>query len=162
MLKIKGPNVMLGYMNRPEATAEAINDGWYNTGDVARVDENGFIEITGRQSRFSKIGGEMVPHIRIEQEITRIIDDDDTDDPEILCAVTAVPDAKKGERLIVLHKPMTRSVKEVQDELQKVGFPNLWIPSSDSFVEVECIPLLGTGKLDLRALKDAAIEKFGS
>ena len=103
LLRIKGPNVMLGYLNQPEKTAEVIIDGWYNTGDIAKIDDDGFIEITGRQSRFSKIGGEMVPHIRVEEELTRIIDDDLTDEPEILCAVTSVPDTKKGERLIVLH-----------------------------------------------------------
>ncbi|MEQ9407083.1 MAG: acyl-[ACP]--phospholipid O-acyltransferase [Fuerstiella sp.] len=160
MLRIKGPNVMLGYLNHPEKTAEVVLDGWYDTGDVARIDENGFIEITGRHSRFSKIGGEMVPHIRIEQEITRIIDVDDSDEPEILCAVTALPDSRKGERLIVLHRPLAKPVREILDELQKAGFPNLWIPSADSFVEVDRIPLLGTGKLDLRAVKEKAAAHF--
>ena len=161
LLRIKGPNVMLGYLNRPDKTAEVMKDGWYDTGDIARLDDDGFIEITGRQSRFSKIGGEMVPHIRIEQELTRIIDDDLADEPEILCAVTAVPDAKKGERLIVLHKSFTRPVRQVLDELQQAGLPNLWIPSADSFLEMENIPLLGTGKLDLKAVKDVAMEKYG-
>ena len=161
VLHIKGPNVMLGYLNRPDKTAEVLKDGWYNTGDIAMIDEDGFIEITGRQSRFSKIGGEMVPHIRIEQELTRIIDDDLADEPEILCAVTAVPDAKKGERLIVLHKSFTKPLRQVLDELQQAGLPNLWIPSADSFLEMENIPLLGTGKLDLKAVKDVAMEKFG-
>ncbi len=160
MLKIKGPNVMLGYLNHPEKTAELIVDGWYTTGDLAVIDDDGFIKITGRQSRFSKIGGEMVPHIRIEQEITRIIDEDPNDEPEILCAVTAVPDAAKGERLIVLHKPMKRTAREITDRLQAAGLPNLWIPGNDSFLEVEQIPLLGTGKLDLRGIKDMAMKHF--
>ncbi len=160
LLRIKGPNVMMGYLNRPEKTAEVIIDGWYDTGDIGRIDEDGFIEITGRQSRFSKIGGEMVPHIRIEQELMRIIDDDLTEEPEILCAVTAVPDAKKGERLIVLHKPFTKPISQVLNELQEAGLPNLWIPSTDSFMEMEHIPLLGTGKLDLKAVKDTAMEHF--
>jgi len=151
---------MMGYLNRPEKTAEVIIDGWYDTGDIGRIDEDGFIEITGRQSRFSKIGGEMVPHIRIEQELMRIIDDDLTEEPEILCAVTAVPDAKKGERLIVLHKPFTKPISQVLNELQEAGLPNLWIPSTDSFMEMEHIPLLGTGKLDLKAVKDTAMEHF--
>lgn len=161
ILKIKGPNVMLGYLNKPDKTAEVLKDGWYNTGDIARIDDDGFIEITGRQSRFSKIGGEMVPHIRIEQELTRIIDDDLTDEPEILCAVTAVPDAKKGERLIVLHKPFTKPMSKVLDELKEAGLPNIWIPSADSFREMDNIPLLGTGKLDLKSVKDKALELFG-
>ena len=161
LLRIKGPNVMLGYLNRPDKTAEVIADGWYDTGDIGKIDDDGFIEITGRQSRFSKIGGEMVPHIRIEQELTRIIDDDLTDEPEILCAVTSVPDAKKGERLIVLHKPFKKPISLVLTELQQAGLPNLWIPSTDSFLELENIPLLGTGKLDLKAVKETALEHYG-
>ena len=102
----------------------------------------------------------MVPHVRIEQELTRILDEDDTDQPEVLCAVTAVPDAKKGERLIVLHRPTKRTIPEVIDELQKAGLPNLWIPSQESFREVESLPLLGTGKLDLHSLKQVAIEAY--
>ena len=140
------------------------------------IDEEGFIRITGRQSRFSKIGGEMVPHIRIEQEIARIIDDtpenetltgqtlngqtpneDASGDAEIMCAVTAVPDSSKGERLVVLHKPMQKSAREIIDQLQLAGLPNLWIPSSNCFLEVTQIPLLGTGKLDLRAIKETAL-----
>jgi len=157
MLKIKGPNVMLGYLNHPEKTAELIQDGWYTTGDLAMIDDEGFIQITGRPSRFSKIGGEMVPHIRIEQEIARIIDETPNDEHDIVCAVTAVPDASKGERLIVLHKPMQKSVREITDQLQQAGLPNLWIPSSNSFFEVSQIPLLGTGKLDLRGIKEMAM-----
>ena len=162
LIKVKGPNVMLGYLNQPEKTAEVIQDGWYNTGDIGRIDDEGFIEITGRQSRFSKIGGEMVPHIKIERELTRILDNDNTDEPQVLCAVTAVPDAKKGERLIVLHRPTTRPVRELIDELKKTGLPNLWIPSVESFREVESLPLLGTGKLDLHAMKQIAMASFPS
>jgi acyl-[acyl-carrier-protein]-phospholipid O-acyltransferase/long-chain-fatty-acid--[acyl-carrier-protein] ligase len=176
MLKIKGPNVMLGYLNHPEKTSELIQDGWYTTGDLGTIDDEGFIRITGRLSRFSKIGGEMVPHIRIEQEIARIIDDTPENatlagqtpngqstnegaagDVEITCAVTAVPDSAKGERLVVLHKPMQKSAREIIDQLQLAGLPNLWIPGSNSFLEVTQIPLLGTGKLDLRAIKETAL-----
>lgn len=103
----------------------------------------------------------MVPHIRIEQELTRILDDDLTDEPEILCAVTAVPDSKKGERLIVLHKACSKPIPQAIDELKACGLPNLWLPSQDSFLELEQIPLLGTGKLDLKAVKDVAIKHFG-
>ena len=161
ILKIKGPNIMLGYLNKPDKTAELIQDGWYNTGDMAKIDEDGFIEITGRQSRFSKIGGEMVPHIRIEQELTRILDDDLTDEPEVLCAVTAVPDAKKGERLIVLYKSCNKPIPQAIDELKACGIPNLWLPSQESFLELEQIPILGSGKLDLKAVKEVALKHFG-
>ncbi len=160
LLKVKGPNVMLGYLDEPEKTAEVIQDGWYNTGDIARIDEDGFIEITGRQSRFSKIGGEMVPHIRIEQELTRILDEDDDDEPGLVCAVTAVPDSRKGERIVVLHRPTRVPIPCVIEKLKESGLPNLWIPSRDSFREVDELPVLGTGKLDLKAVKDLAMQCF--
>jgi acyl-[acyl-carrier-protein]-phospholipid O-acyltransferase / long-chain-fatty-acid--[acyl-carrier-protein] ligase len=160
LLKIKGPNVMLGYLQQPEKTAESIHDGWYNTGDMGMIDDDGFIRITGRMSRFSKIGGEMVPHILVEQHLTRIVEDKDSDEPELQIAVTSVPDKARGERLIVLHKPLDQSVRDVIDALKQTGIPNLWIPSRDSFLEVEQIPMLGTGKLDLRGLKQAAEQHY--
>ena len=174
LLLISGPNVMQGYLNQPDKTAEVISDGWYNTGDFARIDDDGFIEITGRQSRFSKIGGEMVPHIRIEEHLCRIVDgqcaaDSDNatessnaDDEGCLhVAVTSVPDPRKGERLVVVHRRGMCPVDQVLQELASVGLPNLWLPSADSFLEVEEIPVLGTGKLDLKALKDLALGRFG-
>ena len=162
LLMIKGPNVMMGYLNQKEKSDEVLCDGWYNTGDFARIDDDGFIEITGRQSRFSKIGGEMVPHIRIEQELARIADDPDDEEPNVLVAVTSVPHPSKGERLIVVHKKLIKPIEQILDELSETGLPNIWMPSRDSFVEVEAIPLLGTGKLDLKGLKDMALEKFGN
>ena len=162
LLLIGGPNVMQGYLNHPEKTASVITNGyWYNTGDIAEIDDDGFIKITGRLSRFSKIGGEMVPHIRIEEELARIVEVPGSEDTDIKLAVTSVPDAKKGERLIVLHKPLSKTVNEVLKELGQCNLPNLWIPSADSFLEVASIPLLGTGKLDLKGIKDQALKAFG-
>ncbi len=159
MLLVQGPSVMKGYLDKPELTAGVIRDGWYVTGDIAQIDEDGFIFITGRQSRFSKIGGEMVPHIKIEEALQKILGEDE----EQLCAaVTAVPDAKKGERLIVLHLPTEKSPQDVRKQLAEAGLPNIWIPSDDSFCQIDEIPVLGSGKLDLKRLKDMAIEKFGS
>ncbi len=162
LLLIKGPNVMKGYLHHPKKTAEVIRDGWYNTGDFARIDDDGFISITGRQSRFSKIGGEMVPHLRIEEELARIVDDPATEDVDLLVAVTSVPDERKGERIIVVHKPLRNPVDQVLKELAACGLPNLWLPSADSFLEVEQIPLLGTGKLDLQGLKQLALDHFAA
>lgn len=162
LLMIKGPNVMLGYLNQPEKTAEVIREGWYDTGDIACIDEEGFITITGRLSRFSKIGGEMVPHIKLEQVLERILDKQEEEEegngPKV--AVTAVPDEKKGERLVVLHKRFDRPVDEILQRLADSDLPNLWIPARDGFVEVEEIPLLGSGKLDLKQVKQTALEKF--
>ncbi len=153
MLLIRGPNVMKGYLEQPEATAQVIREGWYVTGDVAVIDADGFIRITDRLSRFSKIGGEMVPHLGVEEAILTVLVG--SDDIQSL-AVTGVPDSRKGERLVVVHTGLGKPVAQVIQELVQAGLPPLWIPSPDSFVQVEELPLLGTGKLDLRKLKQMA------
>lgn len=158
MLLIKGPNVMPGYLNKPDKTAAVLKDGWYTTGDIALIDSDGFIKITGRQSRFSKIGGEMVPHIKIEETLQKVIG---AGEDELKVAVTAVPDARKGERLVVVHTALELTSQEICQRLGGEGLPNIWIPSPDSFIQVEAIPHLGTGKLDLKGLKDLALAKFG-
>jgi 1-acyl-sn-glycerol-3-phosphate acyltransferase len=158
MLLVTGPNVMQGYLHEPEKTSAVMRDGWYVTGDIAKLDKHGFIEITGRLSRFSKIGGEMVPHLNIEEEIQRFVQGDNQDD--IVAVVTGVPDDRKGERLIVLHKKMERTPEEVCDHLKHAGLPNLWIPDPASFLEVDEIPVLGSGKLDLKAMSDLAKRHF--
>jgi acyl-[acyl-carrier-protein]-phospholipid O-acyltransferase/long-chain-fatty-acid--[acyl-carrier-protein] ligase len=157
MLLIKGPNVMKGYLGQPEETAKVMHDGWYITGDIAFVDTDGFIHITGRQSRFSKIGGEMVPHIRIEEAIQKILG---LDESQLSVVVTSVSDERKGERLIVVHTPLSMTPQEIVEQLGKVGVPNLWIPSVDSFLQVEAIPILGSGKTDLKAVSDLAKSHF--
>ena len=150
---------MKGYLGKPELTAEVIHDGWYTTGDVATIDADGFIRITGRESRFSKIGGEMVPHIRVEEEIVRALE---LDEEEVTVAVTAVPDARKGERLVVLHTRLSQRPEEICRKLSAAGLPPIWIPSPDSFCQIDEIPVLGTGKLDLKRLKEVALEQFGT
>lgn len=159
MLWIKGPNVMKGYYQREDLTADVIKDGWYKTGDVAQIDEQGFLFITGRISRFSKIGGEMVPHVQIEDTLNEIIGIDE--DQGIKAVVTAVPDAKKGERLVVVHTELETTTDELRSGLAEKGLPNLYIPAADSFMQVDEIPVLGTGKMDLKGIKNMAVEKFG-
>lgn len=156
MLLIKGPNVMQGYLGRPDLTAQVIRNGWYETGDIARIDADRFLTIVDRQSRFSKIGGEMVPHLKIEEALAKILDTED----EIRAVVIALPDNKKGERLVVVHLPIAKTAEQICKELTQIGMTNLWIPSQDSFVEVDQIPLLGTGKPDLWKLKALASAKL--
>lgn len=158
MLLVKGPNVMKGYMHDPEATAKVMHNGWYITGDIAKLDADGFIYITGRLSRFSKIGGEMVPHLKIEEALHDILGD--SEHGEIRAVVTAVPDERKGERLVVIHTKLDLSPADICRRLQTSGIPNLWVPGADSFVEVETIPILGSGKVDLKAISDVAKHHF--
>ncbi len=155
LLLIKGPNVMKGYLNNPQKTDEVIKDGWYITGDIAMIDSDGFIKITDRLSRFSKIGGEMVPHIKIEEKLLEVLG---TTEP--VCAVTALKDEKKGERLVVLYTGDI-NVDGVLRALSEKELPNLWIPKKNNFYRVEKIPVLGTGKLDLKGIKVMAADLFG-
>ncbi len=155
LLLVKGPNVMKGYLNDPQKTAEVIKDGWYVTGDIAIIDEDGFIAITDRLSRFSKIGGEMVPHIKIEDEINDIVNQD-----ERFCFVTSVSDKKKGEKLVVLYKG-DHSIDEIWSNLCAKGLPKLWIPKKENFYKVEYFPILGSGKTNFKKIKEMANELAG-
>jgi len=156
LLLVRGPNVMLGYLGKPEKTAEVLQDGWYTTGDIAAEDEDGFLTITDRLSRFSKIGGEMVPHIKIEEKLQEL-----AESAEKIFAVTGVPDGKKGERLVVLHTLAPDALKPVLEKLSSSGLPNLWIPRANHFFQIEELPHLGSGKLDLRRVHEVALERSG-
>jgi acyl-[acyl-carrier-protein]-phospholipid O-acyltransferase / long-chain-fatty-acid--[acyl-carrier-protein] ligase len=153
LLLVRGPNVMKGYLGKPDKTAEVLQDGWYVTGDIAAEDEDGFLTITDRLSRFSKVGGEMVPHIKIEEKLHEI-----AGATEQRFVVTGVPDGKKGERLIVLHTLTADELKMTLDHLGESGLPNLWAPRANQFFRVDDLPHLGTGKLDLRRVHEIALE----
>jgi acyl-[acyl-carrier-protein]-phospholipid O-acyltransferase / long-chain-fatty-acid--[acyl-carrier-protein] ligase len=153
LLLVRGPNVMQGYLNQPEKTAAVLQDGWYNTGDIAMLDEDGFLRVTDRLSRFSKIGGEMVPHIKVEDKLHEL-----AHATEQVFVVTAVPDERKGERLMVLHTLPEDKLKETLELLAKCDLPALWKPRPDQFLRVEKLPYLGTGKLDLRKARELALE----
>jgi acyl-[acyl-carrier-protein]-phospholipid O-acyltransferase/long-chain-fatty-acid--[acyl-carrier-protein] ligase len=150
LLLVKGSNRMLGYLGEPERTAEVLRDGWYITGDIAAIDDEGFLRITDRLSRFSKIAGEMVPHLRIEEAIGGALG-------YAPCAVTAVADDRRGERLAVLYVHEMEPA-ELWQKLSETELPRLWIPKRENLYRVESLPQLGTGKLDLCALKRRAEE----
>jgi acyl-[acyl-carrier-protein]-phospholipid O-acyltransferase/long-chain-fatty-acid--[acyl-carrier-protein] ligase len=155
---VTGPNVMLGYLDDPERTARVVVDGWYNTSDIGFLDEDGFLKITGRASQFSKIAGETVPHLLVESAIAGVLGLGDADTPVI--AVTAVPDVRKGERIVIVHTRIPIDGREIGTKLRESGFPPLYIPSPDSYLEVDAIPVLPTGKVDLGAIRALALERF--
>ena len=155
MLLVKGPNVMTGYLGRDDLTASVMRDGWYITGDIAALDDDGFLTITDRLSRFSKVGGEMIPHGRVEEALHQAAESEVP-----VFAVTGIPDERKGEQLAVLHTLDESRIPDILARLSSNGLPNLFIPARANFVKVESLPVLGTGKMDLRALKRIAVERL--
>ncbi len=156
MLEVKGGLVMQGYLNDPELTAKAMHGDYYRTGDIASMSPDGYITITGRLSRFSKIGGEMVPHELVERAISELLECESHD-----VAVTGKSDPKRGEKLVVIHAIKDLNPTEIIMGLRRQELPNLWIPKADDFIYLEHVPLLGNGKLDLQKLKAIAEEHNG-
>jgi acyl-[acyl-carrier-protein]-phospholipid O-acyltransferase/long-chain-fatty-acid--[acyl-carrier-protein] ligase len=148
LLLVKGANRMLGYLG-----GAPHSDDWYRTGDIAVLDDEGFLRITDRLSRFSKIGGEMVPHLKIEEAIHKSCGDDP-------CVVVGIPDEKKGERLVALCTG-SLTAAEVWGRLAETDLPRLWLPKRENIYFVDALPTLGTGKLDLRGVRARAEELAG-
>jgi len=163
---VAGPNVMWGYLDDPERTDEVLRGGWYDTGDVGFVDRDGFLVLTDRRSRFSKIGGEMVPHGRVEEVLQELARDLHArsgaagDAPQL--AVTAVADERRSEALVVLHTPLGFARERLFEALRASALPALYRPRPDRAFEVGEIPRLGSGKTDLRALRSAAERLAGA
>lgn len=152
LLLVKGPNLMLGYLGQPQLTEQALRADWYVTGDIAAVDDDGFIRIVDRISRFSKIGGEMVPHVQVEERIHELLGSADA-------AVTAVPDEQRGEKLVAFYAQNGVSREELWEKLNGSNLPKLWIPKRENLYSIESLPLLGSGKVDLRQIKVMAQER---
>ena len=111
------------------------------------------ITITDRLARFSKIGAEMVPHGKVEDVLHQLIGLTDQ-----AMVVTSVPDESKGERLVVLHTLEDAQVAELVGKLGESGLPNLWLPRSNAFYRIDEIPVLGTGKIDIKTIRTQAAE----
>ena len=153
LLLLKGPNRMLGYLGQPDATADVLRDAWYVTGDIASIDADGFIRITDRLARFSKIAGEMVPHIKVEEVLNSMLGNHS-------CIVTAIPDAHRGEQLrwCFIHARRLQAM-HCGEQLRRSGLPKLWLPKRQHFFYLEAIPTLASGKADLRQAKAIALQK---
>lgn len=154
MLWLRGPNIFEGYLHDPERTAEVLHDGWLKTGDIGRFDEDGFLYIEGRLSRFSKIGGEMVPHEVLEQKIIAALGLEGQS--ERVLAIAGINDEAKGEAVILLAS-VEVDLGQLRPKLNEAGVPNLWIPKRVQ--RVEAIPVLASGKLDLAKCKELALEE---
>ena len=158
ILQVRGPNRMLGYLGRPDLTSAVFRDGgWYDTGDIAHIDANGFIFLTDRQSRFSKIGGEMVPHGAIEEVLLAGLG---LHGPVLAVAGVPDEDERRGERLVVLFsgKECPGGADALRAVMKKADLPNLWKPYPQAYYEVDAIPVLANGKMDLAGLRAMARE----
>jgi acyl-[acyl-carrier-protein]-phospholipid O-acyltransferase/long-chain-fatty-acid--[acyl-carrier-protein] ligase len=152
MLWLRGPNIFEGYLHDEKRTAEVLRDGWFKTGDIGRFDEDGFLFIEGRLSRFSKIGGEMVPHESVESKIIDLLGVTGRD--ERVIAIVGVQDEAKGEALVLLSA-VDVDLTQLRDKLRDAGVPNLWIPKK--VCRVEAIPVLASGKLDLKTCQELVL-----
>jgi acyl-[acyl-carrier-protein]-phospholipid O-acyltransferase/long-chain-fatty-acid--[acyl-carrier-protein] ligase len=156
MILIGGTQIMKGYIKNEAKTAEVIKeiDGirWYVTGDKGHLDEDGFLTILDRYSRFAKIGGEMVSLGLVEGEILKLLSEDDK------ISIAAIPDAKKGEKLVL----MLEGVMEIDDlkaKIKELNLNPLFVPSL--YFKVDELPKLGSGKADLKGVKKLALELAG-
>ena len=148
-LFVRGPNVMRGYLN-PDANAtfQALN-GWYDTGDMVSVDDDGFVHILGRLKRFAKISGEMVSLTAVEDAVAGAFSHFG---PKCEIAVIAVPDEDKGERLIAVTDQPRITLDDIRTVIRNKGMTNLCVPRE--VIVVREIPKLGTGKVNHRELQN--------
>ena len=149
ILCFRGPNIFTGYWDDQEQTSAVLNaEGWLKTGDLGRIDKNGYLWIEGRVSRFSKIGGEMVPHQKVEEVIHKILGL--CPDENLQLVVSARENIQKGEELVVLTT-LNLNLQDLKKALREQGLPNLWIPQG--LVYTKKIPLLPSGKVNWKEIK---------
>ena len=157
LLLVKSPARMTEYLGQPAKTAEVLRDGWYSTGDIGKVDSDGFVTIQDRLARFSKIAGEMVPHTAVEEALHQL-----AGKAGQVFVVVSLPDERKGEKLAVLHTEEALPLEPVLEALRSHAMPNLWKPDPRNFVLIPGIPLLGSGKLDMQKSKALAAAGLGA
>jgi acyl-[acyl-carrier-protein]-phospholipid O-acyltransferase/long-chain-fatty-acid--[acyl-carrier-protein] ligase len=154
LILIGGTQIMKGYLNNPEKTADVIIelDGirWYNTGDKGKLDKDGFLTIVDRYSRFAKLGGEMISLTDVEQRVRQALEI-----PDLALVAVNLPDDKKGEKVILLLEGEFEA-KEVKHQLLDAGMPSLLLPAG--IFSVERVPVLGSGKTDFASSRQLAIE----
>ncbi|MEJ1364016.1 MAG: acyl-[ACP]--phospholipid O-acyltransferase [Candidatus Sedimenticola sp. (ex Thyasira tokunagai)] len=148
-----GVQIMLGYLKNPEGTGEAVIElggrRWYKTGDKGHIDQDGFLTIVDRYSRFAKIGGEMISLSAVESAISGVI-------PEsVEVAATTLPNEKKGESVALLFAGDIEQT-EIKGKINEAGLPPLMTPSR--LIKVNAIPKLGSGKTDFKQVKEMAME----
>ena len=149
ILCFRGENIFAGYWNDQQKTSSVLDTaGWFKTGDLGRIDEDGFLWIEGRVSRFSKIGGEMVPHQEVEDAIHKILGL--CPDEDLQLVVSARENIQKGEELVVVTR-LDLNLQELKKALREQGLPNLWIPQK--IILVKEIPLLSSGKVNWKGIR---------
>ncbi len=149
---VRGLNVMKGYLDDLEETSMRLRQGWYDTGDMGYLDEEGFLWHAGRLKRFVKIGGEMVSLVRVEDVLQNLL-------PEgVECCVVDVPDARKGAKIIAAVTEQI-NVKAVLKEMSK-ELPNIALPKE--FLTVEELPKMGSGKIDFRKCAELVQERLAT
>jgi acyl-[acyl-carrier-protein]-phospholipid O-acyltransferase/long-chain-fatty-acid--[acyl-carrier-protein] ligase len=150
-LHVKGPNIMLGYLRADNpGVLETPPDGWYDTGDIVKVDEQGFVTILGRAKRFAKIAGEMISLALVETKLAQAL-------PDAQHAVVAVPDDRKGEQLVMFTTDEAIDQRRVAEALKTSSTPALMVPRS--VIALKELPLLGSGKTDYQTLNRMAREQ---
>ncbi len=153
-LFVKGPNVMLGYLRADKpGVLEPPHDGWYDTGDIVSIDEQGYIAIKGRAKRFAKVGGEMISLAAVEMLAAELW-------PNYNSAVVAVPDVRKGERLILITDKHSATRADFQAYARSKHAAELMMPSE--IVIVDKLPLLGSGKPDLQTIQKLVNEQIAA
>ncbi|MEM7462085.1 MAG: acyl-[ACP]--phospholipid O-acyltransferase [Pseudomonadota bacterium] len=152
-LFVKGPNVMMGYLLAEDpGVLKPLPDGWHDTGDIVTIDEDGFIKIRGRAKRFAKVAGEMVSLAAVEQLAGELW-------PDALSAVASVPDARKGERLVLLTDAENANRKDFLDYAKSKGAMDIMVPAE---ICVGKVPVLGSGKIDFVSVKKIVEDREGS